>query len=314
MIEMRMRSKVGEAELKAKKGKIVTDEDYNVLITRAARILKPDGSLLAIYLPGVLKDAGEAAYDTLHTIRSLTDNRGLASGSARVKAGTTRTRSKPIMSSILGAMDPVGPMRFCRLTAWTGKEAEQWEGLRPLWQAVSQQFAEYVPDRYAKQIEYCQHTAPEWVIPETPFTTVTINNTYPTGVHTDSGDLEKGFSCLGVVRRGEYTGGVFVWPEYRLAVDLKDGDLVLMDAHEWHGNTRITCACGNEPEKGPCKECGAERISLVCYYRTMMYQCETANAETAKREAYAEKRAGVSAEELAEEADEAAAEAVTTTA
>lgn len=312
MIDIRMKSKIPQAELDEKKGKIVTEGDSNILMTGPTKVRKPDGTLLAIYLPGVLMWDMDDAYETLTKIRLHTDNRGLASGSPRVKAGQTRTRAMPVMSGILGSMDPVGGMQYCRQTAWTGKESEKWEGLRPLWQSIATYFHEYVPDRFDKQMEYCQHTAPDWVIQGTPFTTITINNTYPTGVHTDKGDLDKGFSCLAVCRRGKYTGGIFTWPEYRLAVDTQDGDLILMDAHEWHGNTMIFCECG-EQRNGLCKTCGAERISVVAYYRTEMFKCKTMNEENEKRLAYRERRKDDGEPEISEaEADAEALAAVTT--
>jgi len=120
----------------------------------------------------------------------------------------------------------------------------------------------YVPKRFAAQWARAEATDPAWRVPGTPFTTMTVNNTYPTGVHVDKGDLDVGFSCLAVWRRGQYSGGHLTFPEWRIAIDLQDGDLVLMDAHQWHGNTALEL----ESED-------AERISLVLYYRTKLLQC-----------------------------------------
>lgn len=66
-------------------------------------------------------------------------------------------------------------------------------------------------------------------------------------------------------------------------MDLQDGDLILMDAHEWHANEDIICACG-ERRFGLCDECGAERISTVAYFRSNMVGCGTADEEAAKAE------------------------------
>jgi hypothetical protein len=107
-----------------------------------------------------------------------------------------------------------------------------------------------------------------------------VNNTYPTGVHTDSGDLEEGFSNLSCLRRGDYSGGIFVFPEYRVGFDMQDGDVLLMDAHQWHGNTRMELHSED-----------AERISIVCYYRTDMAKCGTAEEEAQRAFMAAEKRA-----------------------
>jgi hypothetical protein len=279
MIDLRLRTQITPAELDTKIGKVCTDDDYNLLLTRDARVRKPDGSLLCIYRRAAFPPALLAAsYPVLHALKSAdsgTTNRGKASGTERILSyGGTRTRTRPVHSSIIGAFDPEGQRRFCRLTAWTGAETEQFRELWPLFHAIAGQFAGLVPDRFAAQMGYADRTQPEWVVPGTPFTTITVNNTYPTGVHTDKGDLDAGFSNLTVLRRGAYTGGVFLFPEYRVGVDMQDGDLLLMDAHEWHGNTALELG---SPD--------AERISVVAYYRTRMAECGTAETEAVKAHA-----------------------------
>ncbi len=300
MLEMRVRNKIPAEELEGKKGKIITDDAANVILRGPSKVLAPDGKPLAIYLPGAVREEGDAAYDILHTIKLATDNRGLASGMPRVQVGSTRSRHLPVMSGVLGAMDPVGPMQYCRLTAFTAKEVEKWSGLFPLFQAIALHFEQNVPDRFANQVAQARQTPDEWVIPETPFTTITVNNTYPTGVHTDKGDLDEGFSCLACVRRGEYEGGMLVFPEYRIGCDMQNGDLLLMDAHQWHGNSQIV------PHSDD-----AERISVVCYYRTQMKTCGTQSQEDEKRY---KAREGRWSEKDDSDADAAAIQAVTTNA
>jgi hypothetical protein len=229
----------------------------------------------------------------LHGLRnSVTDNRGQASGSQRVleRGGSElRTRARKVPSSIIGAFDAQGPKQYCRLTAWTGRETDKFETIHPLLRSIDYHLAAHVADRYRAQMEQVRATAPEWVIPGTAFTTITVNNSYATGVHKDKGDLDAGFSTLACLRRGTYTGGRLVFPEYRVAVDMQDGDLLLMDAHAWHGNTRLYCTCGNDLN-GMCGVCGAERISLVAYYRTKMTDCGSAADEAERAKVYAENR------------------------
>jgi hypothetical protein len=292
MIELRLRSKVPAAELEQKVGKILTPKDFNVLLTGPTTVRKPDGRHLCVYLPGALTATVDNYYPILTKIRGTTDNRGLASGTERTITGPaqTRTRSMPVMSSILGAADPAGRFPYCRLTVFTAKEVDKWQGLHPLFVQIADLFEEHVPGRFAAQAEYARRTPSEWVIPGTPFTTITVNNSYSTGVHTDKGDLDPGFSTLAVLRRGNYSGGHIVFPEYRVAAEMKHGDLLLMDAHDFHGNTAMTCACGNVMREKPCSECGAERISVVSYYRTKMAQCGTMEEEDAKRLARLERQ------------------------
>lgn len=279
---LRVRSRVADTAIREHlAGRILGDADYDVLLTGPARVTKPDGSPLCVYLPGAITEhaTDDTTYKVLHSLRVVTSlNRGLASGSQRIKSGAVRSYARKIASTVVGAVDPMGQTRYCRLTAWTGRHLPEWETLHPLLRTVAAHLAEHVPDRFANQAGQAAQANPAWVVPGTPFTTVTVNNTYPTGVHTDKGDLEAGFSTIACLRRGTYTGGRLVFPAYRVAVDMRDGDLLLMDAHDWHGNTAITCACGTELN-GPCEDCGAERISVVSYFRTNITTCGTPEQE-----------------------------------
>jgi hypothetical protein len=298
--ELRVRSKITPAAMEQRTQKVLTDADHDVRLTGPARVMQPDGRPLCVYLPKAVVDDMTAAYPVLTTIRGLTENRGYASGTGQKFKQNNLQRAKPVMSSILGSFEASGFYKYCRLTSWTAGEMEsRWPTLLPLFQTIAGHFREYVPDRFQAQMKAVDGCAPDWIIDGTPFTTITVNNTYSTGVHQDKGDLDEGFSCLAVARRGEFTGGVLTFPEYRVAVDMQDGDLILMDAHAWHGNTAIRCGCKDEHTQGhlvdrvltdgPCPDCGAERISVVCYFRTNMTKCGDLPAEQQRAVAWAER-------------------------
>lgn len=275
------------------------ERDYNLLLNREGGpvlVYMPDGKPLACYLPGVLSDVMDevGAYSILHPLHSsMTNNRGMASGTKRIERGTgggTRSDAMPVSSAILGAFEPSGVYRYCRMTEWTGRNLPEWETLAPLFRTISHHLEERVTERYNVQMEMTRKTDASWVVPGTPFTTITVNNSYPTGVHKDDGDLVDGFSTIACIRRGEYDGGVLVFPQYRVGVNLMDGDLLLMDAHQWHGNTRMTCACGERIVNKFCSYCGAERISIVSYYRTRMAECGSIEQEFERAVENTEKR------------------------
>lgn len=332
--DVRLRSVVADDILDQMAGKLLTDSEYDLLVSGPTTVRKPDGSLLLVYRPAALPpELRRDSYATLHSLKGqTTTNRGMASGTKRASDGGTRTRTKVMPSAIIGAMDPAGPKQYCRLTAWTGKETERFAGLFPLFRWIGSRFAEEVPDRFAAQMAYVERTADDWVIPGTPFTTITVNNSYPTGVHKDAGDLDEGFSTIVALRQGEYRGGRLVFPKFRVAADLQDGDLILMDAHEWHGNTAIVMQarpqCVEHPDTpadwivrgypgayGDVPLCGdddlhehlrrqpgtsvipwvePERISVVSYYRTRMVECAPAADEAGKAAQYAEQRTAAS--------------------
>jgi hypothetical protein len=295
VIEARLRTKIPRTELEQKIGKILTPSDVNIKLTGPSRILMPDGRPLCIYLPRAVEGHMNMAAPILRGIKMKTDNRGLASGSVRANAGGKRSRSMPVMSGVMGAMDPAGTRHYCRLTTFTRDHIDQWEGLHPMLQHIASQMQQHVPERWMEQVAVANKTHPDWVVPDTPFTTITVNNSYSTGVHTDKGDLDAGFSCLAVLRDGDYSGGWICFPEYRVGVDMQHGDLLLMDAHQWHGNTKMICKCGQVLSAGPCMLCGSQRISVVCYYRTKMQSCSSSTAESRKRAEQMERRASATA-------------------
>lgn len=273
VIDVRVRSAISKEELGRKVGKVLTEADYNLRLTGPARVRKPDGTLLCVYLPGAIPaQVAEEAYPVLHSLKGMaSSNRGHASGTARLRRGQTkRMQYQPVASTIVGAFDPAPLTRYCRLTAWTGAHQAEIVALLPLLRVIAGAFEAEVPDRYEVQAALAARTDPAWRFEGTPFTTLTVNNTYATGVHQDAGDLAEGFSSIAVLRRGEYSGGHLVFPRLRVAVDFGDRDLLLMDAHEWHGNTFL--AAGE----------GAERISVVSYYRTEMSACGTPAEEHTK--------------------------------
>jgi|GEM_PF-2373141 len=285
MIEIRLRNRLRPADLTPKIGKVLGPHDYDILLTGPTRIYKPDGRPLAAYLPNTLTEYTQnpTIYGILHDLRKLkTTNRELASATRAIPYGTTgHADSKRTPSIVVGALDPTAHQKFCRLSAWTGKNVPSWQALAPLLRAVAAQLRAHVPDRYAAQASVASRTDKAWVVPGTPFTTVTVNNTYSTGMHTDKGDLDAGFSTIACLRRGTYMGGQLMFPEYRVAVDMHDGDLLLMDAHDWHANAAIVCPCGTRLF-GPCDLCGAERISVVSYFRTRMAECGDAEQEATR--------------------------------
>jgi hypothetical protein len=293
LVELRLRSRIPADELEEKIGKVLTEDDYNIVPTGDVKILKPDGKVLCIYRRNIVPpELREQAWPVLHSLKNeTTTNRGLAGGTPRVQGPGSRSYGKAVPSALLGAFEPQGPRKFCRLTAWTGRETEQYEQLWPLLTFIGERMLADAPDRYEAQMREVQKTHPDWVIPGTPFSTITVNNTYPTGVHQDAGDLDAGISTLAVFREGSYRGGVLVFPEYRVGVEMQDSDLILMDAHSWHGNTEFDPPVHRSMTGRVEVDPGFERISVVSYFRTKITGCQSAASEAEKRRTLAEHRA-----------------------
>ena len=173
---------------------------------------------------------------------------------------STTNYAKSVFSGVAGWYDRYPRIPFGRATSYTRDNYEKFKMSFPFLQSLNRGFKELLPWRWGNQKAAADKLDPRFLVPDTVFTTLTINKTFQTAAHRDAGDLDEGLSNLLVVGSGEYTGGYLVFPEYRIAVDVRPGDLLLVNNHEViHGNTPIVL---NHDK--------AERISLVVYFREPM--------------------------------------------
>lgn len=269
--KIQLRSRVANAD--DLRGKMVLESDVSMMLVEDADVFKPDGDpLLMLRKGGIGSDLGEAAYAALHSLRrNTTSNRGSYAGAQRSKkifADGTESKTgrlTTVASAIVGYFDKQGGrFPFCRETAFTAKEVDAWSTILPMIEAGARLFEEVAPTRYAKQLAACAECPPEFVIGRTPFTTLTVNNNVaPAATHKDAGDYKEGLGLISVVRRGSYSGAWLVFPEYRVGVDLQDGDALFFNSHEWHGVTPMVKHSDD-----------AERISIVYYMREKMRLCK----------------------------------------
>ena len=172
------------------------------------------------------------------------------------------TYANSVYSGIAGWFDRYPRIPYGRATSYTAKNPEKFAMAYPFLQTLAKGFKDLLPWRYGNQMEAANKVDPRFLVPGTPFTTITVNKTFRTAAHYDAGDLNSGLSNLLVLSNdGRFTGGYLIAPEYRVAVNVRPGDLLLINNHEvMHGNTPIVC------------EEGSERISLVCYFREKMLE------------------------------------------
>ena len=149
----------------------------------------------------------------------------------------------------------------CRTTAFTSQQVDKWLKVLPLIKQIDRQFKLLIPDRYNLQYNRAKQTP--WRIKNTCFSTLTINYNWRTALHKDSGDYDKGYGNLVVLEEGKYKGGYTGFPQFGVAFDVRNGDFLAMDVHEWHCNTKI---------KPITKD--YSRVSLVAYLRKNMINCK----------------------------------------
>jgi len=179
-----------------------------------------------------------------------------------------------VYSGISGWFDRYPRIPYGRATSYTEQNPEKFAKAYPFLQSLNKGFKDLMPWRWSNQKSVADKLDPKFLVPETVFTTITVNKTFQTACHRDAGDYNDGLSNLLVLSDGEYTGGYLVFPEYRIAVNVRPGDLLLVNNHEiMHGNTPIVL---NNPD--------AERISIVCYFREKMLELKSWGYETLRKQ------------------------------
>lgn len=253
------------------------DDCFDTLINRDCDGYDSTGRMLFKFRRGVIPfDILKLGYESFKDSIEKTDGRGAASGSSHKRIRTDGsvsniTTGNFVESGNVGYMDASAMVRYCRKTAFANNYFEKFKEGIPFVQEVDRLYKELCPEHYKIQKNYALATNRNWVIADTSFTTVTVNRNFRTAVHKDSGDLQEGFGNLCVYREGHYDGGYFCLPEFRVAVDMHNQDMLFVDVHRWHGNTAF-------------KNCSADwlRIAFVMYYREYMIQCKAPKEELAR--------------------------------
>ena len=187
-----------------------------------------------------------------------------------------------VWSGIAGFYDRYPRIPFGRPTAYTENNLEKFEKCYPFARKLDSEFARLMPLRYAAQKKLADNTDQKFLIGEdTVFTTITVNTTMEDrnarmACHRDAGSLNEGFSNLTVISdgKGDWEGGYLVTPEVRVAINVRPGDLLLVDNMKIvHGNTPIE------------KKDGVDlmRMSLIFYYRENMKNLGSWDYEALRR-------------------------------
>lgn len=272
----------------------------DVVVRETCKVLKPDGSPLMIYVKDVLpRNLIAEAFNVFKRIDfdSGGSNRGAAAGiidentdlgmDAEIIPGTTRfykiredgTRSRTsgaiaVPTAIIGYYDRYPRTPYCRQTAFTKDNPELWQQVLPYIQKVDQIFKQYAPENWEAQKRFVDRVHPDFVIPSTIFTTLTINRNFRTAVHKDAGDYVNGLGCMTAMEGGSYSGGELIFPKYRCAVDMRTGGVCMADVHQFHSNAPLVGVPGQ-----------FVRISSVFYCRAGMSQCGSSKFEEERAKA-----------------------------
>ena len=174
----------------------------------------------------------------------------------------------------------------CRLTHFTRTNYKNYNEGLPFIQKIDSMFEKLIPEAYQKQLSRANEKS-HLKIPETAFSTITINRNFRTALHKDAGDFSEGFGNLTVIERGSYHGGYTVFPQFGVGVDVRSGDFLAMDVHQWHSNTsifeteedkrlnsKLEKVYNDNPEVGTVGlDKPYTRLTFVCYLREKILNC-----------------------------------------
>jgi hypothetical protein len=247
------------------------DDTYQVF-NRSVRVMKEDGAVLAVFLKGVLKDPELIRIGReLKRFKVVTRSRGMAAGlnkdGMRInKRGNTYGlgSANPVHSTVVGFQEGNNIYK-CRLTKFYRMHRNVFTTeVMQLLDFLAEHFREEVPKRYDNQYSFTRSINPNMRLGDTPFTTVTVNVDFRTFTHRDKGDFPSGIGNLMVFNSGDFSGAELMLPEFKMAFQMEEGDVMLFDVHEVHCNNAIK---------------GKGRISMVCYAREGIKRCDGVSEE-----------------------------------
>ena len=304
--------KYSDDEMQEMEGEHFDRSEYDTVITGDTDVYKSDGTLLLRFRRNVIpRELTEQAVESFRLVAMKKhDNRGASAGPldwkkmpnyvgdwvepykfrthyTRANSGVESKHhiSNLSPSNIVGYYDKKdrnktnGPP--CRLTAFSAKESDKWESALPFIKHIDSLFQELIPDRYEQQKQRAG-MSPDYVIDGTAFSTITVNYSWRTALHRDKGDFESGFGNLIVCedsKNPNQYGGCFTgFPRYGVCVDVRNGDFLAMDVHEWHCNTEFEARGGAKnfhrfKKKDIQNHWHFNRLSVVCYLRNNMAKC-----------------------------------------
>lgn len=304
---------VSDLEMEKKEGEYFDQNYYNQIIDSDFDIFKEDGELLLKFRKNVISDNFyKNVADSLRNVSMKKhDNRGASAGtldwkkmpryvgdwinSKKFRTNYTQNKSGKLSkhyisnlspSNIIGYYEkkdrnkPNGPP--CRLTAFSEQEIEKWNSIKPFVDKVDEMFKTYIPIKHNLQLERALKSN-KYRINSTSFSTLTVNYSWRTACHKDRGDYEDGFGNLVICEDNKnpnkYGGCYLGFPQYGVCVNVRQGDFLAMDVHEWHCNTEFIpendslLKFDKFKENDYTNQWCFNRISIVCYLRKNMIKC-----------------------------------------
>ncbi len=220
--------------------------------------------------------------------RDLINTKGISTG-YKVDGKPSKMKiNTPVWSNTIGFFNSRkgrNGEQPCRMTRFTSNNLKEYYEGEPFVKELSDMYFKCNPTAFKNQYDRMNMNK-QYSIHNTPFSTLTINRNFRTALHKDAGDY-GGVAVLSVLERGEYGGGLFMLPKYGIGVDLRQGDILVADVHQYHCNSEFFTTDNNDKYNDTLEpyfksdknnfitgsEYNFDRISFVCYLREKMIDC-----------------------------------------
>lgn len=283
---------MSDEEINKKAGHFFDEDHYHTIFDRDVDVFTDDGRFVLLLRKKIIPpEESQRGIDSFleHATRTSSTNRGAAAGlvdinkfsknvvelldegnvksrmrfkDGRVTNYRYSNRSNSCVAGYLNrnplnekVQDKVPDGEKGRLTAYSKKYPKEWQNFVPLVTLIDKLFANIYPDRYFQQKQ--QLSSCEYLINSTVFTTVTINYNFRTACHKDKGNVKDSISAFLVCENSDsnWSGGYLGFPQFGIAVNVREQDFVLMNPHLYHCNTQFIA------------ESSFTRLSFVFYAR-----------------------------------------------
>lgn len=271
MKKVYIKKKVKDSEIAKKVGKrILFRSGVDKLITEDCDLYDEDTDIcIAKFRKNVIsKTLTELVRYFENVKEKVSTNRGAAAGGVLRQVGTY-SMSAPAHSVALGFMDSLN-WKPCSETSFTKQYYTQYQASLPFFERIDKIYEHLLPEYHA--LQHAEATKTKFRVPNTSFSTVTINYNFQTHLHKDQGNFKKGFALLTVLGDG-FEGSYLMLPQYRVAIDIREHDLLCLNVNIWHCNSPLKIT----NDRG-------YRISIVCYLREFINKCEMINAYNLRTE------------------------------
>lgn len=241
------------------------------LVDRDLRVVTQEGKFIATFIKGqVPLQLQQTAEPYLKRAHGDFGNRGSVVGKGammpRIRKDGTLSARRAVprdVRRLLGKTDQIGwfdrhdpkvGVVVCRQSRWSLDEPEVLATALPLVEWVDYLFSLHCPKEYAAQLAAVESIAAAFRM-SGGWANLTVNVNARTAVHKDKGGVRGGTAAL--LASGTFDGGHLLLPRYKLAFDVREGDVLIFDPHEPHGNAPVS----------------GERLSVVIYARERLSEC-----------------------------------------